>query len=211
LLDKYERRDLRGASHKKNFSCLWVQFLGRDRVTYHVSRCDKRGRYQHNPAAAIRSGESTRLISTAWDHLAAHPTDLLAGGLLRSAIITFILDLLAHTSPVAHPNAQAQIIASVVEYIHAHLGDELSLPSLSRLAGYSPFFFHRLFVRHTGQTPVSYINAARLVLAKELLLKNQTVEAVAEAVGFSSISYFNHFFKKRTGFAPRTWTKSHIS
>lgn len=211
LLGKYERRDLRGAAHKKNFGCLWLQFLGRDRLTYHISRCDKRGRYQHNPVAVIRTGESVRLISTAWDHLAAHPSDRLGESLLKSAIVTFILEILGRTSPATHPNAQEQIIASVVEYIHAHLGDELSLASLARLAGYSQFFFHRLFVLHTGQTPVSYINSARLILAKELLLKNQTVESVAEAVGLSSVSYFNHFFKKRTGFAPRTWAKVQIS
>ncbi len=211
LLDKYERRDLKGAAHKKNFGCLWLQFLGRDRITYHVSRCDRRGRYQHNPAAVIRTGEAVCLISAAWDHLVAHPSDRMGANLLRSSIVTFILEILGHTAPTTSPNAQAQIISSVVEYIHAHLGDELSLPSLARLAGYSQFFFHRLFVRHTGQTPVSYINAARLILAKELLLKNHTVEAVAEAVGLSSVSYFNHFFKKRTGFAPRGWTKAQIS
>lgn len=211
LLDRYERRDLKGAVHKKNFGCLWLQFLGRDRITYHISRCDPRGRYQHNPAALIRSGESVRLISDAWDHVVAHPSDCISASLFRSSITTFILEILGRTAPVARPNAQAQIIASIVEYIHSHLGDELSLASLARLAGYSQFFFHRLFVRHTGQTPVAYINAARLILAKELLLKNQTVESVSAAVGFSSVSYFNHFFKQRTGFAPRTWTNSQIS
>lgn len=204
LLNAHQQRDLKASPDKRDFSCLWLQLHGRERLTYYINNCDKQGRHHHDAPSGIKSGESIHLIADAWDHCQQHPDDLMAWNLLKSSITTILLDILGRVTTTTS-RSQQQEINSVAEYIHTHLAEKLSLHTLARIAGYSPFFFHRLFVRYTGHTPVSYINEARLIRAKELLSDNHTVESVAEAVGFQSTSYFTQFFRKQTGLTPHAW------
>lgn len=205
LLDRYERRDLKGSPLKRNFCCFWLQLHSRDRLTYYLNHCDSQGRHRHDPPIGIKTGEQVQVAMDAWDYCSARPEDAMGWSLLKSSATALLLEALGRPAPSPATRTQQQIIHSVLEYIGAHLAEKLSLHSLARVAGYSPFFFHRLFLRYTGQTPVAYIHGVRFVRAKELLLQGYTVEATAEAVGFSSTSYFTEFFKRHAGSSPSQW------
>ena len=43
----------------------------------------------------------------------------------------------------------------VIDHIHGHLGEPLSLASLARLAAFPPFHFHRVFTVSSRETAVS--------------------------------------------------------
>lgn len=204
LLNSHQQRDLKSSPDKRDFSCLWLQLHGGERLSYYLNNCDRQGRHQHDAPSGIKSGESIHLIADIWDHCELHPNDRMAWSLLQNSISTILLDVLGRITTTTS-RSQQQEINSVAEYIHNHLAEKLNLHTLARIAGYSPFFFHRLFVRYTGHTPVSYINEARLIRAKQLLADNHTVESVSEAVGFQSTSYFTQFFRKQTGLTPHAW------
>jgi len=209
LLDRHEQRDLKGSPEKKDFSCLWLYLHNPESLTYHVSTCDKKGRYRHEIPLQTKTGDSVRLIMDAWDQCKDQP-DSLCWGMLKSQIAAVMLEVLgrgAATPPVDH---HEQIILSIQGYIRSHLAENLSLHSLARIAGYSPFFFHRLFKQQTGRTLVEYVNGLRLDKALDLLRQNYTVHAVAGAVGFSSASYFNQFFKKRMRLTPAAWSARQV-
>lgn len=206
LFNHHESRDLKGASHKRGFHCLWLHFFSRECLTYNSNSCDAKGRYFQEIPTGMKSGEGVTRIMETWDQHIAEPKDKLRRELLHHLLAGTFLEILGDKSIRQVESHQQKIIVSVQSYIQEHLGEDLSLPSLAQIAGYSSFFFHRMFVRHTGQTPVRYINILRLERAKELLQKNYRVQAVAESVGFASLSYFHSFFKKEVGISPRAWS-----
>lgn len=205
LLDRHETRDLQGSPEKTAFSCLWVHFYNREYLTYYINSCDASGQYSHELPLQTKAGEVSGLILDAWDQCRGNPHDALARELLKSLITSTLLTLLGTVEEGNAGDQHERVVKSLRDYIASHLSEDLSLASLSSLAGYSPFFLHRFFRRHTGKTPTQYINELRLARAVELLEKGYKVESVAEEVGFASLSYFNSFFKRRLGQPPGKW------
>ncbi len=208
LFDHYESRDLRGADHKTGFHTLWLHFHSRQGLTWNSNSCDGRGRYFQEIPTRVLTGSPAATAMDAWDCARGESRGGLYRALLRAQLTTLLLEALGRGE--ADPAAQhhRQVVEAVKHYIDAHLADPLPLHGLAQIAGYSPFFFHRLFVKYTGQTPVDYINGARLEQAKRLLLEGYTVAAAAEGVGFASTSYFSDLFRRQSGRPPRQWVSA---
>ncbi|KRF41885.1 AraC family transcriptional regulator [Paenibacillus sp. Soil787] len=80
------------------------------------------------------------------------------------------------------------------------------LSELSEKACVSAGHFARVFKQLTGMNVTDYVNAKRLVRAKELLLStDDNVETVALACGFQGMRHFYQTFKKLTGLTPRAY------
>jgi AraC-like DNA-binding protein len=95
-----------------------------------------------------------------------------------------------------------------VEYIDAHLGEELSVRDLASAAFVSTDHLTRLFKKKFGLTVSEYIQAKRIHLAAQLLSnKEMTVSAAARSVGFSNYSYFTEQFKRIYQVTPREYQK----
>lgn len=90
-----------------------------------------------------------------------------------------------------------------VKYIHAHIGERISLDDLCTLINVTPQHLIRLFKRGLGMSPVEYINHVKVSHAIQLLgQSNLTVEEIAYKLGFSNPSYFSRVFRKHNGNAP---------
>ncbi|MFC5470495.1 AraC family transcriptional regulator [Cohnella suwonensis] len=80
------------------------------------------------------------------------------------------------------------------------------LAGLAATACVSPHHFSRTFKQLTGMNVTDYVNAKRLVRAKELLLTtDDNVESIAYSCGFQGMPYFYRAFKKLTGLSPRAY------
>ena len=97
----------------------------------------------------------------------------------------------------------------VIDYIHDHLDQELSLEELAAIAQLSAYHFCRSFKRSTGFTPHQYVIRQRVERAK-LLLKDgrMGISEVAIACGFTHQSHLNRHFKQLTGVTPKKFSKS---
>jgi AraC family transcriptional regulator len=91
----------------------------------------------------------------------------------------------------------------VVEYIHAHLDDNLELSKLSEVAGLNVYHFARAFKQSTRESPHQYVLRRRIEHAKELLCQPQlsVIEASART-GFVDQSHFSKVFRRMVGVAP---------
>ena len=98
----------------------------------------------------------------------------------------------------------------IIDYLDSHLGDELSVTSLSSLVALSPSQFAIAF-RHTFSRSVhQFILDARLGRARELLKSRQTAIAdIAHQCGFSSQSHLTTAFGRATGMTPLAFRRMH--
>lgn len=91
----------------------------------------------------------------------------------------------------------------VVDYIEAHLADDISLRDLAVQAGLSTHHFGEAFKASTGTSPHRYLVERRIRRAKELLLgAEQSIAEIAISVGFASHSHFTDNFRRLTGTTP---------
>jgi len=105
--------------------------------------------------------------------------------------------------PVRNPSLTRGVMARVVDYVEANLGDHISLEDLAATAGLSRYHFNRAFKAASGESPYQYVLRRRIETAQSLPVeKDWSVEQVAAAVGFRNPSYFQKMFKTRVGLNP---------
>lgn len=87
-------------------------------------------------------------------------------------------------------------------YIEEHFSEDLSIATLSSIAGLSPFYFFRAFSRETGLTPHAYLVQARVRRARGLLDAGLPAATAALEAGFSDQSHLTRHFKRIFGITP---------
>jgi AraC-like DNA-binding protein/DNA gyrase inhibitor GyrI len=106
-------------------------------------------------------------------------------------------------------NLYLQRINAVIDHVREHLTEDLSLEALARVAGFSPFHFHRIFKAIAEETVNEMVLRLRLERAVALLRstpKLSITEAAFEC-GFTSVSVFSRAFKRRYGLNARQWDR----
>ncbi|HEY4324690.1 MAG TPA: AraC family transcriptional regulator [Mucilaginibacter sp.] len=99
--------------------------------------------------------------------------------------------------------------ASVVQYIKAHISEEITIDKLSDLCCMSKPNFFRCFKREFGISPVDFILHERIAMAKLILKRvNVSINEACYAVGFNNLSYFFKLFKRIEGKTPSEFRKS---
>lgn len=101
-------------------------------------------------------------------------------------------------------------IKKAIDYIDAHLNDELTLERISAVAELSPNYFSNIFREQTGVKLWDYISEKRVLLATNLLIEypNDSVISIALKCGFNNCPNFNRAFKKYTGQTPKKYKTS---
>jgi AraC family transcriptional regulator len=90
------------------------------------------------------------------------------------------------------------------EYMNAHLGENVSLASVSEELEISQFHFCRLFKQSTGMTPHAYLIQQRVERAKQLLKRKEgTMLDISIECGFANPSHFAKHFRRHTGISPK--------
>ncbi len=102
-----------------------------------------------------------------------------------------------------------QQLRQAIDYIQAHLGEDLSLSDIANELGMSQYYFCRLFKRSTGIAPHQYIIRQRVERAKQLLKQpERTIASVAIECGFANQSHFAKYFRQCTGMNPNQFRKT---
>jgi AraC family transcriptional regulator len=94
-------------------------------------------------------------------------------------------------------------IQRAIDFVEAHLFDELPLTAVAEQAACSPWHFHRLFVALTGETPAKYVWKRRLSeICRRLVETRQPLVDVALECGFESQASFTRAFTRHVGVSP---------
>lgn len=99
-------------------------------------------------------------------------------------------------------------LQKAIDYIQAHLAEEVSLEAIATELGMSPYHFARLFKQSMGYSPYQYVIQCRIERAQELMVREpQSIANIALKVGFASQSQFGRHFKHLTGMTPKQFLR----
>ncbi|MDO4268001.1 MAG: response regulator [Eubacteriales bacterium] len=97
----------------------------------------------------------------------------------------------------------SRMMEMLMDYIHEHYMEELSMQDAARHLNYSDAYFCKMFKQCFGQNFTSYLTEYRINTAKEMLhVPTVNVKEVGKAVGYADANYFAKVFKRVTGQSP---------
>ena len=95
------------------------------------------------------------------------------------------------------------IMNSAITYINEHYMDDVSLEDVAVFAGFSKYYFSRVFKQFSSMSFSEYLTRKRLNVATDLLVRTkQSVREIAEASGFGSVATFNRIFREHKNCTP---------
>jgi AraC family transcriptional regulator len=98
----------------------------------------------------------------------------------------------------------------VLDHIDRHLDGDLDLDTVSRVAAFSKFHFHRQFMATFGLSLHRYVQLARLKRASHRLASegDRSVTEIAMDAGYDAPDAFARAFRRRFGQSPSSFRKS---
>ena len=95
-----------------------------------------------------------------------------------------------------NPRSYADRLSRVIDYIHAHLDDDLDLNRLADIACLSPYHWHRIYHAFYGETASATVRRLRLHRAAGELTRSDTrVDVIATRAGYTSVQAFTRAFQ----------------
>ena len=95
-------------------------------------------------------------------------------------------------------------LAKALTAMHEAPKKSWTLEDLAGIAGMSRTRFAEHFRTRIGQTPIDYLTAWRMTVARQFLARGKPVKSVALQVGYRSAAAFSRVFSRVTGQAPRS-------
>lgn len=162
------------------------------------------------PVGAVCVVEGSGAEDIAW--VCRRARECFNGGEQKSQVILDGLGALLRSFIAAYcgTGAYSPVVRMVLAEVDKGLSDPtFSLENVLRNLPLNYDYIRKLFKREVGQTPLEYLTAKRMSLAREIILSgitnrysNYTVSQIAEMCGFAEPLYFSRVFKKYYGISP---------
>ena len=99
------------------------------------------------------------------------------------------------------------IIQDVLAYINSHYTQPLKNDELAKAFGVSVSYLSHEFARFTNRSVYEYILYRRVMLARQLMQGEATLNDIAYQCGFNDYSNFLRIFNKMVGVSPSAYRK----
>jgi len=130
--------------------------------------------------------------------------------LQMAELLIFVNRLYREQHGILNKSLDASPFFEMLNYIHQHLGEKLTLESMEKQFYIPKKDISNLFYKVTGASLGEYITKCRLSKATDALVQGMRVEAVCEMVGFQNLSHFSRTFKKYMGCSPKQYAIRHL-
>lgn len=111
---------------------------------------------------------------------------------------------------VRKANSFSKPVARAMDYIYLHLDKKITVDQLAKHVELNPAYLSSLFKKETGLTITDHIQNRRVECAENLLrFSDYSFIEIANITAFSSQSYFNTVFKKKTGMTPKSYRQKY--
>src|SRR5215468_3181588 len=133
---------------------------------------------------------------------------------LGGALMSYLVRRYSTAAEASHPLSEglpAIRLRTVLDHIHTHLEDSLTVIELAGMVSMSPQHFANLFRRSTGLAPHRYVVGRRIERAQHLLsTTNLSLSEITLESGFASQSHFTDVFRKMLGTTPRRYRSGFV-
>ncbi len=159
------------------------------------------------PVGKIEIEDQNRMTATA--HMLLNLDQLEGHTELKNTVLA---DLFAqaeaeHLLKLVHTSDKT--VRTVRTYFEKHLHKKISLDALAQKVCLSPSGLIHHFKKHTGKTPMAYLEDMRFAKAQTLLSTTDfSVTHIAARCGYENPYYFSNVFKSKAGVAPRDYRKN---
>jgi AraC-like DNA-binding protein len=100
-------------------------------------------------------------------------------------------------------------LAPAIRRMHAEVQRSWTVAQLAKAAGLSRSAFFDRFTRVVGMSPMEYLLAWRMAIARDLLRRHELgIAEVADRVGYSSASTFSTAFSRHVGEPPSRYARA---
>jgi len=127
--------------------------------------------------------------------------------LQKCRLVEFLIllnDFMQHDQEkIVRPTSSNTIIMQIIDYISAHLAEDISIHSISEHVHINKSYLMHKFKAETGYTIKEYITEKRLFKARYLLQQRLSMTDACYTSGFTNYTSFYRAYKKRYGFSPR--------
>lgn len=134
-------------------------------------------------------------------------SDIFYKNLIQQIMIEINRDVLNAPATDIKDIVTDDLIHSVMVYISENISSHLTLDDIASQFHVSKYHLLREFKRYVGTTVYRYILQKRLILAKQLILRNMPIKEVYLESGFGDYSNFFRAFKMEYGITPKEFLK----
>ncbi|MGQ0700059.1 MAG: GlxA family transcriptional regulator [Panacagrimonas sp.] len=100
------------------------------------------------------------------------------------------------------------LVARCQTWISEHYREAAPVAAMVRLSGLAERSFTRRFHQATGMSPLEYVHTLRMEEAKQMLeAGDESIEAIADEVGYEDAGFFSRLFKRRVNLTPAQYRK----
>ncbi len=101
------------------------------------------------------------------------------------------------------------LLEEAARYMHEHCEEDIGIGELADMCRLSRSYFRRIFGRHFGCSPRSYLRRARIHTAKQLMIgSDMNLTEIAMRVGFATLHSFSRAFRSVEGINPSQYRSS---
>ncbi|MCM1264087.1 MAG: AraC family transcriptional regulator [Eubacterium sp.] len=129
---------------------------------------------------------------------------------IKSLQYNMVIDFTSRVQQAKLPDGVSNEIFTCIQYIGAHLIEQISVQDIADFIGKSRAYLAAKFKRETGRTVGEYITDCRMQEAKTLLkYTGMSLAEISSYLHFSSQPYFQNVFRKYYGITPATYRQNH--
>lgn len=194
-----------------NMDVRWLHFTP---VSFYLDRCLRRmpmleswpvKSFAWSAAAFGRVEELFENAASASESHLARRISMALACRLEAALLQLLAELLeTHKGLLEEQhNPELELLRPAIRHMDERFLDNPSLEEVAAKVHLAPTYFHRLFQKATGTTPLAYITARRMEMAHRLLADpRKQIKHIAEECGYEDPFYFSRVYFKHFGVSP---------
>ena len=122
-------------------------------------------------------------------------------------IMNLLCQTMRRTAPMEGETFGGSMIQEILDYINNHYTQPIRMENLARSFGVSVSWLSHEFVRFTNRSVYDYVLYRRVMLARQQMLGDASLNDIAYECGFNDYSNFLRSFTRITGESPSQYRK----